>query len=168
MSSIRRLSLAILAVSIPLLAAHGPALAADQGASSFGLTLAPGRQLDQTYTVLAGRVGYYFADDFEGSVGLEAWRGKDPSLYKIVPEIRYTVPTSPRAKPYGALFLSRTFYDGLPDKNTFGGRLGFAFTINRGASLGVGIVHERISGCDMATYRKCEQTWPEVGLSFSY
>jgi hypothetical protein len=151
-----------------LSAACAQAPAAEQGASSFGLTLAPGRQLDQTYTVLAGRYGYYFADDFEGSIGLEAWRGKDPSLYKIVPELRYTAPTNPRAKPYGALFVSRTFYDGLPDKNTFGGRLGFAFTINRGASLGVGIVHERISGCDAATYRKCNQTWPEVGLSFSY
>jgi len=142
--------------------------AADQGASSFGLSLAPGRQLDQTYTVLSGRIGHYFADDFEGSLGLEAWRGKDPSIYKLVPEIRYTVPTNPRAKPYGALFISRTFYDGLPDKNTFGVRLGFAFAINRGASLGVGIVHERISGCDEGTYRHCSDTWPEIGLSFAY
>jgi len=142
--------------------------AADQGSSSFGLTLAPWRQLDQTYTVLSGRIGHYFADDFEGSLGLEAWRGKDPSIYKVVPEIRYTMPLNPRARPYGALFVTRTFYDGLPDKNTFGARLGFAFTVNRGASLGVGIVTERISGCDSATYRKCSDTWPEIGLSFSY
>ncbi len=148
--------------------ACGDALAAEQGASSFGLSLAPGRQLDQTYTVLAGRFGYYFADDFEGSLGLEAWRGKDPSLYKLVPELRYTAPLNPRAKPYGALFVTRTFYDGLPDKNTYGVRLGFAFTINRGASLGVGIVHERISGCDVGTYKRCNDTWPEIGLSFAY
>jgi hypothetical protein len=164
----RKRVLAVLSLVSLSLVPFARAGAADQGASSFGLTLAPGRQLDQTYTVLAGRVGYYFAEDFEGSVGLEAWRGKDPSLYKVVPEIRYTLPLNPRARPYGALFLSRTFYDGLPDKNTFGGRLGFAFTINRGASLGVGIVHERISGCDSGTYRKCDQTWPEIGLSFSY
>jgi hypothetical protein len=165
MSRTRPLVVLVLAV---LVCAAAPARAADQGASSFGLSLAPGRQLDQTYTVLAGRVGYYFADDFEGSLGLEAWRGKDPSLYKVVPELRYTVPMNPRARPYGALFVSRTFYDGLPDKNTFGGRLGFAFTLNRGASLGVGIVHERIEGCDAGTYRQCRQTWPEVGLSFAY
>lgn len=165
--SAKRLLAVFLLVALPFLpCARAPA--AEQGASSFGLSLAPGRQLDQTYSVLSGRYGYYFAEDFEGSLGLEAWRGKEPSLYKVVPEIRYTVPLNPRARPYGALFLSRTFYDGLPDKNTFGGRLGFAFTINRGASLGVGIVHERISACDAGTYRKCNQTWPEIGLSFSY
>jgi hypothetical protein len=145
-----------------------PARAAEQGASSFGLSLAPGRQLDQTYTVLSGRYGYYFAEDFEGSLGLEAWRGKEPALYKVVPEIRYTFPANPRARPYGALFLTRTIYDALPDRNTYGGRLGFAFTLNRGASLGVGIVHERIEGCDTDTYHACRQTWPEVGLSFAF
>lgn len=157
--------LSFLALSV---AACVPSLAAEQGASTFGLTLGSGRQLDQTYTVLGGRLGYYFADDFEGSIGLEAWRGKDPALYKIVPEIRYTIPTNPRARPYVALFVSRTIYDDLPDRNTFGGRLGFAFTLNRGATLGVGIVHERIESCNTDTYRKCDQTWPEVGLSFAF
>ena len=155
--------LAVLLTASPL-----PARAAEEGATSAGLTLGAGRQLDRRYTVLAGRFGYYFVRDFEASVGLEAWQGNDPSLYKVVPELRWSYSGNPRAGPYVAGFLSRTFYDGLPDRNTYGGRVGFYFTLNRGSRLGVGIVHERIAGCDESTYRACRQTYPEAGLSFSF
>jgi hypothetical protein len=166
MSALRLLPALVLAV---LLAAPlAPARAVEQGANSLNISIAPGRQLDQTYTVVSARYGYYFVEDFEGSIGLEAWRGKDPALYKVVPELRYVYPASPRAQPYVALFLTRTLYDDLPDRNTYGGRLGFFFTLNRGARLGVGMVHERIEGCDAATYRACRQNYPEVGLHFTF
>jgi hypothetical protein len=163
MSTIRFLSMLMLAAVVA-----GPARAVEQGASSLSFSLSPGRQLDQTYTVFSGRYGYYFAQDFEGSVALEAWRGKDPSLYKIAPELRYTFPMSPRAQPYGALFVTRTIYDGLPDRFTYGGRLGFFFTINRTSHLGVGLVHERIETCDSATYKACRQNYPEASLHFTF
>jgi hypothetical protein len=85
-----------------------------------------------------------------------------------VPELRYTYSANPRAMPYAAVFLSRTFYDGLPDRYTYGGRVGFYFTLARGSRLGVGIVHERIESCDPGTYRACRQNYPEVGVNFSF
>jgi hypothetical protein len=166
MSAARLLSMPMLALLLAAPAA--PARAVEQGATSLNVSLAPGRQLDQTYTVVSARYGYFFVQDFEGSIGLEAWRGKDPALYKVVPELRYVYSANPRAEPYAALFLTRTFYNDLPDRNTYGGRVGFFFTLNRGARLGVGVVHERIEGCDAATYRTCRQNYPEVGLHFTF
>jgi hypothetical protein len=160
-------ALRLLFVLVPMLAA-GSACAVEEGATGFSLSLAPGRQLDRTYTVISGRLGYYFVRDFEGSVALEAWRGNDPKLYKVVPELRYVLPLNPRANPYGAVFLSRTFYDGLPDRYTYGVRAGVYFTLNRGSRLGVGVVHERIESCDPGTYRDCRQNYPEVGLHFTF
>jgi hypothetical protein len=166
MSAIRILSVALLAA---LLAAPvAPARAAEQGATSLDVSIAPGRQLDQTYTVVSGRYGYYFVPDFDASIGIEAWRGKDPALYKIVPQLRYVYPANPRVQPYVALFVTRTLYDDLPDRNTYGGRVGFLFNLNRGARLGVGVVHERIEGCDSDTYHACRQNYPEVGLHFAF
>ena len=166
MSAIR--PLAILMFTVLLFGSAVPAGAVEEGASSLSLSLSPGRQLDRTYTVLSGRYGYYFVRDFEGSIGLEAWRGNTPEIYKVVPELRYVYSANPRAMPYAAVFLTRTFYDGLPDRYTYGGRIGFYFTLNRGSRLGVGIVHERIESCDPGTYRECRQNYPEVGLHFTF
>lgn len=156
------------ALPLVLLVGPAPARAAEEGASSATVSLGAGRQLDRTYTVLAGRLGYYFVRDFEASIGLEAWRGNDPALYKVVPELRWEYSGNPTAGPYVAAFLSRTFYDGLPDRNTYGGRVGFYFTLSRGARIGVGVVHERIEGCNADTYRACRQTYPEAGLHFVF
>jgi hypothetical protein len=169
MSATRPLSILTLAVLVAvLLATAAPARAVEEGATSASVSLGAGRQLDRTYTVLSGRYGYYFVRDFEASIGVEAWRGNDPAIYKVVPELRWVYSGSPRAGPYVAGFLSRTFYDGLPDRFTYGGRLGFYFTLNRGSSFAVGVVTERISNCDQNTYRKCQQTYPEAGLHFTF
>ena len=169
MSATRPLSIPALAVAIAmLLTTAAPAHAAEEGATSASIALGAGRQLDRTYTVLSGRYGYYFVRDFEASIGVEAWRGNDPAIYKVVPELRWAYSGNPRAGPYIAGFISRTFYDGLPDRNTYGGRLGVYFALNRGSYLAIGAVAERISDCDENTYHKCEQTYPEVGLHFTF
>ena len=159
-------SLMIAALLGPLAAA--PAPAAEQGTTSLGVGLASGTQLNKTYTVLTGRLGYYLVRDFEAAIGLEAWRGNDPSIYKLVPELRWEYSGNPNFGPYIGAFLSRTFYDGLPDRDTYGARIGVYFTLNRGSRLGAGAVTERISNCDTSTYSKCSQTYPEVALHFTF
>ncbi len=157
---------AILAVM--LVAPSTPAHAFEQGASSISLSLGAGQQLDRDYTVIAGRYGYYFVREFEGSVAFEAWRGNDPQIYKIIPELRYVYSRAFPIKPYLAIFVSRTLYQGLSDRNTYGGKLGAYFTINPNAHLGIGGVYERIENCNADVYRDCRQVYSEVSLHFTF
>ena len=157
-----------LCFAVLLLAPSAPARAFEQGETSLSVSLGAGRQLDRRYTVLAGRFGYYFSPEVEASVALEAWRGNDPEIFKVVPELRYVYSRAVPVKPYVGVFLSRSFYDGLPDRYTYGVKLGGYFSLNRGANLGIGIVHERIESCSESTYRDCRQTYPEVAMHFTF
>jgi hypothetical protein len=144
------------------------AQAFDEGSSSVSISLGAGKQLDRDYTVLAGRYGYYFVREFEASLTIEAWRGNDPAIYKIEPELRYVYARVFPIKPYIGLFLSRTLYQGITDRNTYGAKLGAYFTLNPNAHLAIGAVYERIEGCDENVYRDCRQVYPEVGLHFTF
>ena len=163
---------ALLAIAMTFAALLIPQLARaqafDQGSSSISISLGAGKQLDQDYTVLAGRYGYYFVREFEGSLTIEAWRGNDPAIYKIVPELRYVYARMFPIKPYVGLFISRTLYQGLTDRNTYGAKIGAYFTLNPNAHLAIGAVTERIESCDTSVYRDCRQVYPEVGLHFTF
>jgi len=141
----------------------------EKGTSSVTLMLGAGRQLDRDYTIISGRFGYYFVREFEAAVGVEAWRGNDPLIYKIIPELRYVYSASRPFQPYVGMFVSRTIYQGgPPDVNTYGGKAGLYFTLNPNAHLGVGFIYERIESCDPAVYRDCRQTYPEASLHFTF
>lgn len=154
----------VAALLIPLGAAH----AFDQGRTAASVMVSPGRQLDRDYTVLAARIGRYFVQDFEASLTVEAWRGNDPEIYKVMPELRYVYSRAGLVKPYGGVFVSRTVYNGLPDRNTYGLRGGAYVSFNPSAHLGLGATFERIERCDAAVYRKCRQAYPELGLHFIF
>jgi hypothetical protein len=155
-------------LAVLLLVPPAPARAFEDGTSGLSISLGAGKQLDRGYTVLSGRYGYYVVREFEASLAFEAWRGNDPAIYKVVPELRYVYSQAAPIKPYFGIFLARTFYDGLPDRNSFGGKTGGYLTLNRGAHLGLGVVYERIEGCNEGTYRKCRQLYPEVAVHFTF
>jgi hypothetical protein len=163
---------ALLATATVLAALLLPQLARaqafDQGSTSISISLGAGKQLDQDYTVLAGRYGYYFVREFEGSVTVEAWRGNDPAIYKIVPELRYVYARVFPIKPYIGMFVSRTLYQGLTDRNTYGAKIGAYFTLNPNAHLAIGAVYERVESCNASVYRDCRQVYPEIGLHFTF
>lgn len=140
----------------------------EEGSSTITVSLGAGKQLDQTYTVISGRYGYFFVRDFEASFTFEAWRGNDPAIYKFVPELRYVYVRKFPIKPYVSVFLSRTMYQGLSDRNTYGGKIGAYFTINPNAHLAIGAVYERIESCNEDTYTECRQVYPEMGLVFTF
>jgi hypothetical protein len=163
-----RHSIAVALLALLLLAPFEAANAFDAGRTSASLMISPGRQLDRDCTVLAGRIGRYFVQDFEASLTVEAWRGNDPAIYKVMPELRYAYSRAGPVKPYVGIFVSRTLYDGLPDRNTYGLRAGTYITFNPSAHLAVGATFERIEGCDASVYRKCRQIYPELGLHFIF
>ena len=154
-----------------LLAAAAPASAQsfEHGTSSLAVMLGAGQQLQRNYTLISGRAGYYFVDDVEASVALDAWIGNDPKIYKLIPELRY-VYSAPRAvKPYVAGFVARSFYEGsVADTSSYGARVGAYFPLNRRSFLGLGLVHERFKDCDPLVYGDCRQTFSELSLHFMF
>jgi hypothetical protein len=162
-----RIGTLLVAVALGMMPAL-PAAAFEQGSANIGITLGNGSALGQTYTVVGGRLGYYVADGFELALAGEMWRGNDPNIYKLTPEVRYVWYMMSPVKPYIGGFYSRTFYDGLPDANSYGAKGGVYFAVSHNASLGVGLVYERIENCSSATYNDCSQTYPEVAFNVSF
>ncbi len=140
----------------------------EEGSHAASLVIGAGRQLERDYTVVGGRLGTYFVRDFEASVAFESWRGNDPSIFKITPELRYVYSRRLSIKPYVGIFVSRSFISHLPDTNTYGMKGGAYFTLNPGAYFGIGAVCERIESCKRSDYGTCSETYPEVTLHFVY
>lgn len=139
------------------------------GQTSASLSLATAKQFDRDYTVISGRYGKFFVDNFEGSLGLELWRGNSPEIYKLIPELRYVSPTGQSFKPYAALFLARTFYSNtVSSHNSFGVRGGMYYVIDRNSYVGLGLVGERLESCDRSVLRDCDHVYPEFTLHFRF
>ena len=147
----------------------GPAQAFEQGTSSLSLGVGSGQQFKKDYTILSARAGYYFVREFEGSVGVQFWRGPSPSIMRISPELRYVYTRMFRVKPYAAVFLSRSIYgSGVPDRNTYGVKGGAYWSLNPKAHLAVGGVYERIENCDPNMFGSCSDAYPEVSMHFTF
>ena len=101
-------------------------------------------------------------------VSAEMWLGNEPDIYKFTPEVRYTFTQVAPVKPYVGAFVSRTIYDGPPDRNTYGVRGGIYMPFSSNAAFNVGLVYEKISSCNQPTYSDCSQLYPEAGVLFSF
>lgn len=141
-----------------------PGLAFQGGTSTGSLTVGAGRALDQNYTVIGGRLGYFYADGLELSISGEIWRDNKPNIYKFTPEARYVWFAAEPVKPYIGAFLSRTMYSGISDRNTYGIKGGGYFAVSPNANVSLGVVYERISSCNQAVYRDCSELYPEAAF----
>lgn len=157
-----------LVMAIASVALANPAHALKQGTTNLGFAISSGRALDQTYTVIGMRLGYYVADGLEFAIGGELWRGDDPDIYKISPELRYVWFDLPNVKPYVGAFYARTIYDGLSDRNTYGMKGGVYMRVSSNAHVGAGLVYERIESCNVNVYKDCSELYPEVSFNVSF
>jgi hypothetical protein len=130
--------------------------------------LGAGRAFDQEYTTLGGTLGYMVSEGLMLGLSAEAWFGNEPDIYKFTPEVRYTFTRVAPVKPYVGAFVSRTIYDGPSDRNTYGVRGGIYMPFSSNGAFNVGLVYEKISGCDSSTYVECSQLYPEAGVLFSF
>ena len=167
-SHVTRMAAWLLVAGATALCMPPPALAFEKGSSNIAITLGSGRALERTYTVIGGRYGYYIADGFEFALSAEFWTDNDPDITKVSPEARYVWYDLSPVKPYIGGFLSRTLYDGLPDRNTYGVKGGVYFQVGSNAHVGVGLVYERLESCDAATYGDCDQIYPEAAFSVRF
>lgn len=141
----------------------------ERGTKSLALMLGAAQQLQRNYTLVSGRAGYYFVDDVEASVAVDAWLGNEPKIYKLTPELRYVYSAPRNVKPYVAGFVARSFYEGsVADTNSYGARAGAYFPLSRRSFLGLGVVHERFKDCDAQVYGDCRQTFSELSLHFVF
>ncbi|HWH48335.1 MAG TPA: hypothetical protein VN664_11075 [Burkholderiales bacterium] len=139
-----------------------------RGNTTGSIYLGAGRALDREYTTLGGTLGYMVSEGLMLGVSAEMWLGNEPDIYKFTPEVRYTFTKPARVKPYVGAFVSRTTYDGLPDTNTYGARGGIYMPFSSNAAFNVGVVYEKVSDCNEATYNDCSQLYPEAGVLFSF
>ncbi len=164
----RALALAT-AMLVPALPATAQYYGRGGGENSASFSLSEAEQFGKSYTVISGRYGRFFVPQFEASIGLELWRGNSPSVYKIVPELRYVSAIGQTFKPYAALFLSRTMYSNeVSSHNTYGARGGMYYVLDNSTYVGVGLVHERQESCERAVMSDCKQTNPEITLHFRF
>ena len=139
-----------------------------RGKTTGSIFVGAGRALDREYTTLGGMLGFMVSEGLMLGIGAEMWLGNEPHIFKVTPEVRYTFTEVSPVKPYVGAFVSRTFYDGLPDRNTFGARGGIYVPFSSNAAFNVGVVYEKISGCNQSTYNDCSQLYPEAGVMFSF
>ncbi len=139
-----------------------------RGNTTGSIFVGAGRALDREYTTLGGTLGYMVAEGLMLGVSAEMWLGNEPDIYKFTPEVRYTFTHVAPVKPYVGAFVSRTIYDGPADRNTYGARGGVYMPFGSNAAFNVGVVYEKISGCNPSTYNDCSQLYSEAGILFSF
>lgn len=138
------------------------------GRSRFSLSAAYSSFNDRTYTVVGAGAGYYLFEGFEVGLDGDAWMGDKPHIYTVSPGVKYVLNTPSSFKPYLGGFYKRTFYDDFPNKDSAGGRAGFATPISEHVYASAGVVYENMFNCDRALYDRCSMVYPEAGISISY
>lgn len=102
-----------------------------------------GSTLGNTYMILGGGLGYYLYDGLEVGADFEGWILQSPTIWKLSPQIRYTVWQLGALRPYVGAFWRRTWVgEPYDDFNSWGGRGGVVYAKGRGFA-GAGMVYER-------------------------
>ena len=113
-----------------------------RGHKRVGLYGGAGSTLGNTYFILGGGVGYYLFDGLELGIDGEGWLFQDPTIWKVTPQVRYTVWQMGALRPYLGAFWRRTYVsDPYDDVNSWGGRAGLLYSQGKGFA-GVGVVYE--------------------------
>jgi hypothetical protein len=127
-----------------------------------------GSSFNQDYVVLGVGAGYYLLHGLEAGLDTEFWLGNDPTISKVSPQLRYVYAYANAIKPYVGVFYRRTFFSGLDDLDSLGGRFGAYFPISPRVYTGLGGVYERYLDCETTTYQDCSQVYPEFSISASF
>ena len=132
------------------------------------VSIGRGEALGNTYTTLGAGVGYMLSEGLMAGISGELWFGDDPNIQKLTPEIRYTFTRVNPVKPYVGAFFTRTFYEDLDDRSSYGARGGIYIPFSTNAALNFGLVYEKVVDCEKSVYRDCSQVYPEAGLLVSF
>lgn len=136
-----------------------------RGNKRVGVYGGAGSTLGQTYFILGGGASFFVADGLEVGADFEGWLFQDPTIWKLSPQIRYTVWQTGALRPYVGAFWRRTFVgDPYDDYNSWGGRGGITYAKGRGF-VGAGMVYERFDG-DVGDDN--DVWYPEISFSLMF
>ena len=71
-------------------------------------------------------------------------------------------------KPYVGAFYRRTYIENLPDLESVGGRAGIYMSSGNNVYISIGGVFESYLNCEETTYRSCDESYPELGITFAF
>jgi hypothetical protein len=141
-----------------------------QGAKRLSVGAGYGTFNDNGYFILGLGAGYDIVNNLELGLDGEVWAGSTPGIETLSPRLTYYIPLGEqRWEPYVGGFAKRTFYNSRYDNlNSAGGRVGVVTAIGAHTYLTGGLVFEQFLNCDASVYSHCSQTYPELGLGFTY
>jgi hypothetical protein len=134
-----------------------------RGKKRVGFYGGAGSTLGQTYFILGGGAGFMVTDGLEVGADFEGWLFQDPTIWKLSPQVRYTIWQLGALKPYVGAFYRWTWVSGdfFEDYNSWGGRAGITYARGRGF-VGAGMVYERFEG----DFGSDNDVWyPEISFS---
>lgn len=140
----------------------------EQGKVNVSLTGGLGYAFNNNYAVLGTGINYFIVNGLSAGVDAEAWLGNNPNFYKVSPQVRYFFYKHARTKPYVGVFYRRTFYEGLDDLDSFGGRIGLYSRLSRNAWGGIGLVGEKYLSCNDRDYSSCSTIYPEFSVAMGF
>ncbi len=136
-----------------------------KGNKHFGAIAGLGSSFNQNYLILGGDVGYFVVDGLEVAIGGEGWLFQTPTIWKVTPQIKYTVYQMKSVHPYVGAFYRHTFMSEPFDNfDSWGGKAGVAYKKGR-HMVSLGLVHEMYLDCDGDN---CSDTYPEAAFWISF
>lgn len=136
-----------------------------RGSKRAGIYGGAGSTLGNTYMILGAGVAFFVLDGLEVGIDGEGWLFQDPTIWKVSPQVRYTLWQLGALRPYVGAFWRRTFVSSdYDDFDSWGGRAGLTYARGNGY-VGAGIVYERFDskiGDDQDTW------YPEVSFSMYF
>jgi hypothetical protein len=139
-----------------------------RGHTQFSVTGGNGYAFDKSYFILGASVSYYVLDGLGVGLSVEKWSGNVPGITKYAPFAQYVFYQGSTVMPYVGGFYRHTVIDGLPDINSVGERAGINIVSGPSAYFSLGFVQEAYLDCQNTVYRKCRETYPEVGFGFAF
>jgi hypothetical protein len=136
-----------------------------KGNKHIGVIGGLGHTLNQDYLILGGDFGYFVVDGLEVSLAGEGWLLQTPSIWKVTPQIRYTVFQMQSMHPYVGAFYRHTFIgDPFDDFDSWGGKAGVSYKRGRNM-ISLGLVHEKYMDCEGDN---CSNTYPEMAFWIAF
>lgn len=136
------------------------------GSKSVSIIIGSGTAFNDNYTIFGAGVGYYVIDGLEISIDAEVWTGGDRSINKVSPGVQYVFARNEQLKPYVGVFFKRASIDGFDDLDSVGGRVGAVFSNHSSYYLSAGLVYENDLDCTESIFVQCDDTYPELSLTF--
>lgn len=159
-------TLKLLLVPILLLSSSVNAAPFSAGSKSLSIVIGSGSAFNDNYTIFGAGVGYYVVDGLEISIDVEVWTGGDRSINKVSPGVQYVFARNEQLKPYIGVFFKRAAIEGFEDLDSVGGRIGAVFSNRSNYYLSAGLVYENDLDCTETLFVQCDDTYPELSLTF--